>query len=446
MSGADGDRAADGTQPFVASLGRRLSRLFSAPDSEQEDDLARWRRKALTILIGVGLLSRVPHLYLLVAGPHSQDLRPMRPLTSVLLLVGLWLVLARGMNHALRAWLYLTALAVTATMTLLQMGLLSVGRLLLIVLPIYALVLLGRRSGLVWVGLSLSLFVAITALVSQGVLSQTLLFHEDSTDPKAWRGAAVGLFQIVLTASVLVERFLALLQRTVEAERASRRRLDAETRERQLLEVALVETSERERQDLGHDLHDGICQQITGALLRCHVAQNELGAKELPEASHLRAITDLLNESLSQAHDLARGLSPGDLEQGGLGPALKDLARQVRETHELACEFEDDGSGSALGPATATQLYRVAQEAVTNALKHGNPRHVWIRLRTDPAGVRLEVENDGRSLDSKNPAGMGQRIMRNRAERVGGWLALKPRAGSGVLLQCVAPLSQKVAT
>jgi signal transduction histidine kinase len=331
-------------------------------------------------------------------------------------------------------------------MLLLQIGLLGVGRLMLIVLPIYALVLLGRRPGLVWLGLSLSIFVVVTALVTQGALNQTLLFHEDPAAPKAWHGASLGLFQTLLTVSVLVERFLALLQRTFEAERTARQRLEVETRERQFLEVALLETSDRERKDLGRDLHDGICQQITGALLRCQVAQKELRAKELPEASHLRAIVELLDDSLSQAHDLARGLSPGDLEQGGLGPALKELARRVRETHELACEFEDDGGGGALDPAAATQLYRVAQEAVTNALKHGNPRHVWIRIRTDPAGVRLEVENDGRSLDLNNPAGMGQRIMRNRAERVGGRLELKPRAGSGVLLQCVAPLSRKVAT
>ncbi|HEY3452740.1 MAG TPA: sensor histidine kinase [Myxococcales bacterium] len=431
---------------MVASLGRRLSRLFSAPDSAQEDELTSWRRKALTILIWVGLLSRVPHLYLLVAAPHFQELRPMRPLTGVLFLVSVWLGLARGMNHALRAWLYLSAVAVTATMLLLQIGLLGVGRLMLIVLPIYALVLLGRRPGLVWLGLSLSIFVVVTALVTQGALNQTLLFHEDPAAPKAWHGASLGLFQTLLTVSVLVERFLALLQRTFEAERTARQRLEVETRERQFLEVALLETSDRERKDLGRDLHDGICQQITGALLRCQVAQKELRAKELPEASHLRAIVELLDDSLSQAHDLARGLSPGDLEQGGLGPALKELARRVRETHELACEFEDDGGGGALDPAAATQLYRVAQEAVTNALKHGNPRHVWIRIRTDPAGVRLEVENDGRSLDLNNPAGMGQRIMRNRAERVGGRLELKPRAGSGVLLQCVAPLSRKVAT
>lgn len=428
-------------------FGHGFSRLLASPTPEREEELLRWRPRALTILIWVALLSRLPHMYFLIAGPLSDSLRPMAAMAGAIFLANLTIALARRMNHSLRAWLFLIFQSTTAVMMLLRLGLSGIGRTLLVVPPIYALVLLGRRSGLLWAALSLLLFTAVSALVARGVLAHTLLLEQDSTEPKVWFSAGVGLLTIIVPVSVLLERFVALLQRISDSERAARERLEVETKERQLLEVALMETSERERNAVGHELHDGVCQQLTGALLRCQVAQRSLSEKDAPLAGHLGAIVDLLDESLSQAHDLARGLSPGELEPGALGPAIRELARWVRETHELVCEFKtDEGCGNGLDATACAQVYRIAQEAVTNALKHGKPSHLWIRLLNDPAGVRLEVENDGRSLQSENSSGMGLRIMRNRAERAGGRLALEPRPSGGLILQCIVPTPLTVRT
>lgn len=224
------------------------------------------------------------------------------------------------------------------------------------------------------------------------------------------------------------------------AQREGRRRIQAEAMERRFLERSLLETAERERRSIGHELHDGVCQQITGALLRCRVAERSLGAREVPEVAHLQVMADLLDSSLGEAHALAQGLSPGDLEPGALGAALTELARRTRERFEVACEFTEDGSGAAVdGPAT-TQLYRIAQEAVNNALKHAAPQGVWIGLHREDGRILLSVEDDGRGLGSGQPTGMGQRIMRYRAELIGGVISLGPRPGGGTRLVCAAPL------
>lgn len=225
------------------------------------------------------------------------------------------------------------------------------------------------------------------------------------------------------------------------AQRRARRRIEAESLERRVLERALLDTAERERQSVGHELHDGVCQQISGALLRCRVVERTLASRKAPEVEHLRAMADMLDASLRDAHELAQGLSPGELDPGTVASAIQELARRVRENFEAACEYEDDGCGTRVDGPAATQLYRITQEAVTNALKHGNPSTIWIDLRQEGQTIRLTVENDGRDLSEGRPQGMGQRIMRYRAELIGGRITLDTRKGGGVRLVCTIPVS-----
>jgi signal transduction histidine kinase len=292
----------------------------------------------------------------------------------------------------------------------------------------------------------LLLFGGVVVLAARGVLAHTVLMQQDSLALQNWAAAGVGLLSAIVPPTVLVERFVALLQSFIRAERVARERLEAETQEKQLLQLALAESSERERQSLGRELHDSVCQQITAALLCCRVMQRVQRNQPDSEAAHLETIMGLLDDALSEAHDLARGLSPGNEHPGQLGNALRELARQVRETHEVACDVQDDGSGAGLPPDVAIQLYRIAQEAVLNALKHAAPGHVSIRLARDAGGLRLEVENDGRVLQTPVVPGRGVRIMRGRAERVGAALSVEPRTGTGVggaVVRCVVPVSAK---
>ncbi len=228
----------------------------------------------------------------------------------------------------------------------------------------------------------------------------------------------------------------------LSARRRARLRLEAEVKERRVLERALLDTSERERRDIGHELHDGVCQQITGALLRCRVAERLVEGREAPEKVHLRAMAELLETSLGETHNLAQGLSPGDLEPGSLGSALEELARRTRETFDVNCESEEDGSSARIdGPAT-TQLYRIAQEAVANALKHAAPGEIRLSLGAEKSRLLLRVVNDGCSPEpGAASGGMGRRIMGYRAELISAELSLGPREGGGAILTCSLPLS-----
>jgi signal transduction histidine kinase len=229
----------------------------------------------------------------------------------------------------------------------------------------------------------------------------------------------------------------------LSARREARLRIEAEVKERRFLERALLDTSERERRSIGHELHDGVCQQISGALLRCRVAERSMRDREAPELPHLQAVTDLLDASLGETHNLAQGLSPSDLTPGSLGSALEELARRTRETHEVLCEVEEDGCSTHLDGPITTQLYRIAQEAVANALKHGHPEEIRISLRSEADRIYLRIENDGLPLGTTHSkiqiGGMGQRIMRYRAELIQGILILESLDQGGVVLTCSIP-------
>jgi len=261
-------------------------------------------------------------------------------------------------------------------------------------------------------------------------------------------GAAYGLLSLD-TFLPFIGILLALdMAYLLSARRAARLLVEAEEKERRLLERALLDTTERERRSIGHELHDGVCQQISGALLRYHVAERSLQEREAPELVHLRVMASLLDTSLDETHRLAMGLSPSDLVPGSLGSALEALARSTREAHEVICEFQEDGSTLELDGPVTTQLYRITQEAVANALKHGHPEEIRISLRKERARLLLRVENDGRAQSSgeapTQAGGMGQRIMRYRAELIQGTLDLKPLEGGGFALICSIPCRQLI--
>ena len=214
--------------------------------------------------------------------------------------------------------------------------------------------------------------------------------------------------------------------------------LEQEIQERGRLERDIVKVSEDERRTLSHELHDGICQQITGALLRCRVVARNLKT-EGQDDSGIQAISELLDESLGQAHEIAKGLSPGLLNTGGLGNALAEVVRRTRETHELSCELEDDESCALLDEVATNQLFWIARESILNAVKHSSPTQIWVRLRRVGGTLRLEVENDGTASELSRGAGMGLRIMGYRASLAGGSIDFNIRKGGGWLVTCLVP-------
>jgi PAS domain S-box-containing protein len=211
--------------------------------------------------------------------------------------------------------------------------------------------------------------------------------------------------------------------------------------EQMRLEKELLDVSNRERERIGHDLHDGLSQQLTGIALLCKVLQQQLDSRGLPEAERARQIETLVEDALSQTKSLARGLAPVELDAGGLAAALQDLAHGVEALHGVRCRCRCERNITVAGRGEAVHLYRIAQEAVSNAVKHAKPSRIAIELTSSMGRLRLTIEDDGTGIgdDSSTHRGMGLHIMRYRARMIDGTLEVRRVSGNGTLVACEWP-------
>jgi signal transduction histidine kinase len=214
-----------------------------------------------------------------------------------------------------------------------------------------------------------------------------------------------------------------------------------ETAERERLEQEMLEISEREQRRIGQDLHDGLCQHLTGTALASHVLAEKLNAQGRSETEAAHRIVDLVEEAISLARGMAKGLHPVELRADGLMQALEEFATTTTELFGVACRFECPSPVLIHSPATATHLYRIAQEAVSNAIKHGQAKSIVVVLEETEEGIRLGVSDDGRGLDeaAANAKGMGLRIMADRAKMIGGRFKVDTHRPRGVELSCLIP-------
>lgn len=209
--------------------------------------------------------------------------------------------------------------------------------------------------------------------------------------------------------------------------------------DRRQLERQILQISEEERRRIGQDLHDGLGQTLTGiGMIAQNLAQN-LEKHESTFAEMASEITDLIQEADRRAHDLAHGLTPVDLGTAGLPGALEQLSSRTEQLFDISCSVTCDPACSIADTTTATNLYRIAQEAVTNAVKHGGARHIEIRLHCHPGHLQLTVHDDGVGFDEKygkTESGIGIDLMRYRARIVGGVLSIRERPRGGTELSC----------
>jgi signal transduction histidine kinase len=207
---------------------------------------------------------------------------------------------------------------------------------------------------------------------------------------------------------------------------------------RRKLERQIAEASDREQRRLGEDLHDGLCQHLVSTAFAARGLAAKLADRSLPEAEDAVEIAELLGASIAQARDVARGLCLGPLEAGGLASALEELATQARSRHRIACQFVEKAAIPALEETVGANLFRIAQEAVNNAIKHGQASQITMTLSADLRQIWLDVEDDGIGFQpSPEPArGMGLHIMHYRARMVGAALKIGPRSGGGTIVTC----------
>jgi len=209
--------------------------------------------------------------------------------------------------------------------------------------------------------------------------------------------------------------------------------------ERLSLEQEILRISEQERRRIGQDLHDGLGQMLTGIGLIAQNLARRLDAQDNPDADEVGEITALIREADQQARGLARGLIPVDLEATGLSAALRRLAVNAGRLFDIQCTVEEVGAVLIDDNIVATHLYRIAQEAVSNAVKHGRAGHVRISLASGDRQVRLRIHDDGvgfpQHLDEER-RGMGVRIMHYRARVIGATLEIVAGVDGGTTVTC----------
>ena len=206
----------------------------------------------------------------------------------------------------------------------------------------------------------------------------------------------------------------------------------------QKLEQEIVNISERERQTIGRDLHDDLGQYLVAIGFATNALQKEL-EKEAPERARAASqIADQVNNAVVHTRNLARGLSPVDQNEMGLELALDQLAFSASALSGISCSFIYDGDGMIPDGTRDLNLYRIAQEALNNAMKHAQAKVIVIALESEGESISLRISDDGVGFEAgrKEGNGMGLNIMHYRARTIGGVLEIQSNSPAGTVVSC----------
>jgi signal transduction histidine kinase len=292
-----------------------------------------------------------------------------------------------------------------------------------------------------FVGTRFALFVSVLS-VAVSLAGDLVNGGRYSTRLVPWWNASIVLgFYFVVVA--LLARLRAVHRGLEERVRQRTAALTGEMAERERVERELLEVSEREQRRIGHDLHDTLGQHLTGVALAGQVLEEKLATRGLPEAADAGKVVELAEEGVAMSRKLAQGLHPIELEADGLMQALEELAAISGELFRVRCRFECDSPVLIRDTATSGHLYRIAQEAVRNAVKHGKAREIVVQLEAQDNGIALLVKDDGIGLPQPPPrtAGMGLRIMAHRAGMIGASFEARPDSAGGTIVCCLLPAS-----
>jgi PAS domain S-box-containing protein len=222
-------------------------------------------------------------------------------------------------------------------------------------------------------------------------------------------------------------------------------KLQAAITERRRLEHELLEITDKERRRIGLDLHDDLGQKLSGLSLMTKGLELTLAKRQAQEARDAGKVHALVQEAMGHARDLARDLATLDSKKTDLPAALTDLAARAKELFRIPCQFKSDKDVPPLDPSVTNQLYKIVQEAVSNAVKHGKAKRIGIRLANGSDRLLLTIHNDGVPFPDHKAqfTGMGLRIMNYRANLIGATLEVKAGPKHGTRVSCSYPLQGK---
>jgi len=253
-----------------------------------------------------------------------------------------------------------------------------------------------------------------------------------------WNAAIALTFFLVVVW--ILAKLRALQNELEERVRQRTAALNKEVQDRMQLEEEILSISEREQQRIGHDLHDSLCQHLTGVALAGEVLSGQLAAKSLPEVKAVNRIVEMVEGAIDLTRTLARGLHPFDLTGEGFVDALRELAATITEGFKTPCTFKCDSPVEIREPGVATHLYRITQEAITNAVRHSRAKEITVRLKAGSDGLTLTISDDGEGIPAAAPNGMGLRTMAHRAGVIGAIFSVERRHSGGTRVTCKLPV------
>lgn len=207
--------------------------------------------------------------------------------------------------------------------------------------------------------------------------------------------------------------------------------------ERKQMEQRLAEASVNERHRLARELHDSLGGQMTGIALLVKAMRSKADRAEDESAKELEELAGYISEAHAQLRAISSGLAPVEMIPEGLCKALESLANQTNASDSISCKFTGDGT-EVEDPTVALHLYRIAQEAVSNAVRHAVPSQINIQLEREGPFTTLTITNDGHSIQHHpdSNAGIGIRTMKHRADLIQGDLRVAPAEGGGTVVTC----------
>lgn len=218
--------------------------------------------------------------------------------------------------------------------------------------------------------------------------------------------------------------------------------------DRKDLEQKILDISEGEQQRIGQDIHDDLCQQLAAIGCLSQVVHQRLKQTGSGDARNMEEIMRLLSQANARAREMARGLVPVVLESEGLMSALAEMANGTEKVFRVSCPFRCERPVLLQDNKVATQLYRIAQEAVGNAIKHSHADRIEVSLSTSDDSIILRVRDNGIGISDHAPGrgtGLGLLTMTHRARMIGGKVTVEPDPHGGTEVQCIIPMPADVA-
>ena len=240
------------------------------------------------------------------------------------------------------------------------------------------------------------------------------------------------------------EAIVNLKQKTMELA-ATNSRLEEEIRERKRVEKEVLEISQKEQRRFGQELHDGVCQNLVAILMKLQALGKDFNKGTLNLTS-LQMVASLLDQTIKETRDMAHGFYPVELEANSLMLSLNQLAENIEKAFSVSCKFLCPYPILIQDNNVATHLYRIAQEAISNAIKHGQAKQIEISLKIESDRFILSVVDDGKGLSEEvQPGGIGLMIMRYRTRMIEGEFTIKPNQFKGTWLSCSVPIAESKA-